>query len=86
MRYASEKLEIIELVEQSTLSVGRTLTSIGIPRSTSIAAADSGEKSVGRGRLRMGLVSAPIAFQRFHIKERFVRLGASSTCTISNVR
>jgi putative transposase len=35
MRYsASEKFEIIELVEQSTLSVGRTLTSIGIPRST----------------------------------------------------
>ena len=31
---ASEKLEIIELVEQSTLSVGRTLASIGIPRST----------------------------------------------------
>ena len=29
MRYsASEKLEIIELVEQSTLSVGRTLASI----------------------------------------------------------
>ena len=35
MRYsASEKLEIIRLVEQSTLSVGRTLASIGIPRST----------------------------------------------------
>jgi putative transposase len=35
MRYsASEKLEIIELVEQSTLSVGRTLASIEIPRST----------------------------------------------------
>src|SRR6185437_2852052 len=35
MRYsASEKLEIIELVEQSTLSGGRTLASIGIPRST----------------------------------------------------
>jgi putative transposase len=35
MRYfAPEKLEIIELVEQSTLSIGRTLTSIGIPRST----------------------------------------------------
>ena len=33
MRYsASEKLEIIELVEQSTLSVGRTLASIGIDR------------------------------------------------------
>ena len=33
MRYsASEKLEIIELVEQSTLSVGRTLASIGILR------------------------------------------------------
>jgi putative transposase len=35
MRYsASEKFEIIELVEQSTLSVRRTLASIGIPRST----------------------------------------------------
>ena len=35
MRYsASEKFEIIELVEQSTLPVGRTLASIGIPRST----------------------------------------------------
>ena len=35
MRYsASEKLEIIELVEQSSLSVRRTLTPIGIPRST----------------------------------------------------
>ena len=33
MRYsASEKLEIIELVEQSTLSVGRTLASIGTLR------------------------------------------------------
>jgi transposase-like protein len=33
MRYsASEKLEIIELVEQSTLSVARTLASIGILR------------------------------------------------------
>jgi putative transposase len=35
MRYsASEKFEIIELVEQSSLSVRRTLTPIGIPRST----------------------------------------------------
>jgi putative transposase len=35
MRYSgSEKLEIIRLVEQSTLSVCRTLASIGIPRST----------------------------------------------------
>ena len=35
MRYSgSEKLEIIKLVEQSTLSVCRTLASIGIPRST----------------------------------------------------
>jgi transposase InsO family protein/transposase-like protein len=35
MRYpASEKLEIIELVEQSSLPVGRTLASIGIPKST----------------------------------------------------
>src|SRR5215470_15691126 len=35
MRYsASEKFEIIELVEQSSLSIRRTLASIGIPRST----------------------------------------------------
>ena len=35
MRYsASEKLEIIQLVEQSSLSVRRTLAPIGIPRST----------------------------------------------------
>src|SRR5262245_60312505 len=35
MRYsASEKFEIIELVEQSSLSIRRTLTPIGIPRST----------------------------------------------------
>jgi len=35
MRYSgSEKLEIIKLVEQSTLSVCRTLASMGIPRST----------------------------------------------------
>ena len=35
MRYsASEKLEIIELVEHRPCSVGRTLASIGIPRST----------------------------------------------------
>ena len=35
MRYSgSEKLEIIKLVEQSTLSVCRTLATIGIPRST----------------------------------------------------
>jgi putative transposase len=35
MRYpASEKLEIIRLVEQSHLSVRRTLEKIGIPRAT----------------------------------------------------
>ena len=35
MRYsASEKFEIIELVEQSSLSISRTLAPIGIPRST----------------------------------------------------
>src|SRR5258707_12219786 len=35
MRYAAaEKLEIIRLVEQSSLSVRRTLAQIGIPRST----------------------------------------------------
>lgn len=35
MRYpASEKIEIIRLVEQSHLSVGRTLAQLGIPRST----------------------------------------------------
>ena len=35
MRYsASEKFAIIELVEQSALSIRRTLAPIGIPRST----------------------------------------------------
>src|SRR5262249_52737794 len=35
MRYsASEKFEIIELVEQSSLSIRRTLAPIGLPRST----------------------------------------------------
>ena len=35
MRYpASEKLEIIRLVEQSQLPVGRTLEQIDIPRAT----------------------------------------------------
>ena len=35
MRYpASEKLEIIRLVEQSSLPVRRTLAQIGIPRAT----------------------------------------------------
>ena len=35
MRYpASEKLEIIRLVEQSALPVRRTLEKIGIPRAT----------------------------------------------------
>jgi len=35
MRYsASEKFEIIELVEQSSLSIRRTLAPIGIPKST----------------------------------------------------
>ena len=35
MRYtAPEKLEIIELVEHSSLSVRRTLAQLGIPRST----------------------------------------------------
>src|SRR3989442_1180508 len=35
MRYsASEKFEIIELVERSSLSIRRTLAPIGIPRST----------------------------------------------------
>ncbi len=31
---AAEKLEIIRLVEQSSLSVRRTLSQLGIPRST----------------------------------------------------
>jgi putative transposase len=35
MRYsAAEKLEIVRLVEQSSLSVRRTLAQLGIPRST----------------------------------------------------
>jgi putative transposase len=35
MRYpASEKLEIIRLVEESTLPVRRTLEKVGIPRAT----------------------------------------------------
>jgi putative transposase len=35
MRYAAaEKLEIIRLVEQSSLPVRRTLDQLGIPRST----------------------------------------------------
>ena len=35
MRYgAAEQLEIIRLVEQSALPLGRTLTQLGIPRST----------------------------------------------------
>jgi len=35
MRYrATEKLEIIRLVEQSSLSVRRTLGQLGIPRAT----------------------------------------------------
>jgi putative transposase len=35
MRYsAAEKLEIIRLVEQSSLPVRRTLAQIGIPRAT----------------------------------------------------
>ena len=35
MRYpASEKLEIIQLVERSNLSVSRTLAQLGIPKST----------------------------------------------------
>ena len=35
MRYsASEKLEIIQLVEQSSLGVRRTLRQLGIPKST----------------------------------------------------
>jgi len=38
MRYpASEKLEIIRLVEQSRLSARRTLQKLGVARSTSIA-------------------------------------------------
>lgn len=36
MRYpASEKLEIIQLIEQSNLSVRRTFNQLGIPKSTS---------------------------------------------------
>ena len=35
MRYmASEKLEIIQLVEQSNLSIRRSLSQIGVPKST----------------------------------------------------
>jgi len=38
MRYsASENFEIIELVEQSSLSIRRTLAPIGVPRSTFFA-------------------------------------------------
>jgi transposase-like protein len=47
MRYpASEKLEIIRLVEQSHLSVKRTLEKLGIPRATFYSStSDADERS-----------------------------------------
>ena len=42
MRYpASEKLEIIRLVEQSALPVRRTLEKIGIPRTSCLALSET---------------------------------------------
>jgi putative transposase len=50
MRYpASEKLEIIRLVEQSSLPVRRTLTKLGIPRATFTAGTTD---TVAAGRRR----------------------------------
>ncbi len=44
MRYpASEKLEIIRTVEQSSLGVRRTLQQVGIPRSTFYNCTRSGQ-------------------------------------------
>jgi transposase-like protein len=57
MRYAApEKLEIIRLVEQSSLSVRRTLAQLGIPRSTFYAWYErlSGARRRGPGRWPVG--------------------------------
>jgi len=65
MRYAAaEKLEIIRLVEQSSLPVRRTLAQLGIPRSTFYAwydaiwgAAPGAGKMAGRRRAASGISS-----------------------------
>src|SRR5262245_24485993 len=50
MKYsASEKFEIIELVQQSSLSIRRTLAPIGIPRSTFRRSDDTYLKVIGWG-------------------------------------
>jgi putative transposase len=65
MRYsASEKLEIIELVEPSPVSFRRTLASIGIPRSTFYdwysRYQDGGVEALEDGKIRASLaVCAP---------------------------
>ena len=51
MRYsASEKFEIIELVEQSSLSIRRTLASIGIPARSPGPRSDAHRKWAGTRR------------------------------------
>ncbi len=51
MRYlASEKLEIIRLVEQSHLPVRRALQQIGIPRSTFYRLSDWRARGAGRSQ------------------------------------
>jgi hypothetical protein len=57
MRYAAaEKLEIIRLVEQSSLSVKRTLAQLGIPRLhlLRLVRAPSGARRRGLGRWPAG--------------------------------
>jgi transposase-like protein len=69
MRYAAaEKLEIIRLVEQSSISVRRTLTQLGIPRSTFYCWYDRYRShdavSAAFIRMKAGLVIRSCAFKR----------------------
>ena len=62
MRYsASEKIEIIRMVEQSHLPVRRTLEKIGIPRATLLA-----EKAQLRDGDVIGFISRRAALDYFH--------------------
>jgi transposase-like protein len=78
MRYpASEKLEIIRLVEQSHLPVKRTLAMLGIPRTTFyrwydryLSLGQAGSRIAPRARAGSGTVSLTLSAGRSSIGAR----------------
>ena len=83
MRYsASEKFEIIELVEQSSLSIPRTLAPIGIPRSTFYdwysRYQEGGIEALEDGKPRPRRISSEVASRAVSPASRFLPASRNS--------